>query len=214
MGIITPTNSDTEEDDLPLRKKICRRYENERSTELARQLQSYTPPPEERETPPPRQVSVIMRLHKDGSCTPAPLTQSNTPHNIVKSLKFKLGGNRHTDRQTEDNRYTERQMQENKRYLDDVRQKEQVKEEVKKNIQVPLKAGLPPLAPKLVKPTHLIIKGATLIPAQLVFVQNHSLVPLAAQERRRVYECTEPGCNKNYFKSSHLKAHRYFHVLF
>lgn len=169
MGVITPTTSDSECDDLdlPLRKKICRRYEQ---SELARLLQSYTPPPE----PPRREVSVIMRAHKDGTFSPEPLSTERP--NIVRSLKYKIGPAKHQE------------------------------------VPRVAKPTLPPLAPKIVTPKTtqaLIFNGATLIPAQLVFVSQNPVASPASQpqERRRVYECTEPGCNKNYFKSSHLKAH-------
>lgn len=130
-----------------------------------------------------------MRVDKNGTCIPEPLEDDDldeAKNNIVKSLKFKLG-----------------------------KSKEEV--ETKKNIQQnQIKVNLPPIAPKVIQPTHLIVNGATLIPAHLIFVPNQNFtaaaIPFATPERRRVYECTEPGCNKNYFKSSHLKAHTRTHT--
>lgn len=91
----------------------------------------------------------------------------------------------------------------------------------------PTALQLPTLAPKL--PHSIYITGPSAIfqngivilkPAQLpqivsvVHNQNQASVAPAPQERRRVFKCTYENCSKNYFKSSHLKAHIRIHSKF
>lgn len=91
-----------------------------------------------------------------------------------------------------------------------------------------LTAQLPTLAPKLpqgiyftqnIFPNGFIILEPNTLP-QLMTVTTvpagtSSAVPVtstSAEQRRRIYECEYPNCGKNYFKSSHLKAHQRIHT--
>lgn len=87
---------------------------------------------------------------------------------------------------------------------------------------------LPIIAPKLIPQGSiftaascgLMQTGYLLLPSGSIKTQpteqaNKTLSSrsqLATQERRRIFECDYPNCGKNYFKSSHLKAHTRSHT--
>ncbi|KAJ0181590.1 hypothetical protein K1T71_002312 [Dendrolimus kikuchii] len=202
-GLVTPQPSDSEgEEDF--KRSRC---------ELERLLLT-TPPPE-----PCCRPSVIMRAHKDGTCSPEPLPPPPSNMNILKTLKFKMNRG-HSYSQT---KYMASQAQVKPQQppsppvkVEEARvpsphpeyhKLEVVTRDEQRVPQIPSPAATPGWVPLAPRPAPAVIVPSALLPTAALW-----LVTPAPAARRRLYECSHPGCGKNYFKSSHLKAHARTHT--
>lgn len=168
---------------------------------------------------------MIMRANRDGTCTPADIhpsfdmpteptakrpARAPEPENILKSLKFKMSlrkeeiivNNKNTDREC------------NQAKLQPLAPKPAPIAMVTRLLGPTANIGgtslMLPRAPLLLvtAPTNISQSNSTInSPTGSITSTNNDSIA-----RRRVYECEHPGCGKNYFKSSHLKAHTRTHT--
>ncbi|KAL7742378.1 hypothetical protein ACLKA6_019013 [Drosophila palustris] len=79
-------------------------------------------------------------------------------------------------------------------------------------VAVPVPAPVPAAVPIFPAPTQLLLLSTVAAQSESQSQTKRITAAQAAATRSRIYECSFPECGKNYFKSSHLKAHQRVHT--
>lgn len=181
--------------------------------------------------------SVIMRATANGVFYVDPPSDMN----LLRSVKYKMG-RKLSEKDIENtvshcepsvNLKTDDKCQSSEtKIINGNKQRKLIEGSTHSNAQPQIRTAshLPAIAPKLPQgfyiatahPNELLPNGFIIlnptnpqIVAATHLVQTVPAVPVPhtqPAERRRIYECNYPNCGKNYFKSSHLKAHQRIHT--
>lgn len=170
-----------------------------------------------------------MRANKDGTCIPAApevinpnYNENDTQLNVFRCVKYKMGRKNSCSINYFNNSFQKSTV------LPDITPKQTANNQSSTILlKVPQITDqkpqqLPMIVPKIsfltAPPTgsaRILLLPTTTVPSTSSQQPSKSLsvcIQQPVQERRRIFECTYPNCGKNYFKSSHLKAHTRSHT--